>query len=483
MEQKQERRRGHFQRGRRGPDRRGVDRRPQQPKAQERPGRDQVDVEQIMRDIRGRIAQRQGIDLSTQQIQDLAARRLESILDPRTIKPSMLDTLRRAAGAAPARRADKAPTEPAFTFEDTTIYDSHRGALRLIRRLLNPLLKLFFNPNPLIRALHLQAQLNVEAAERDAHRDRQQTEWNALHYEIVQRLVTEVSRGSLELKSLSMRIESLDAKVDFNERRVRGIEGTLRRPRSQSRPAEPVAASSRVEGETAPAETATGAATAEVEGQPPDGTRRRRRGRRPHMSPRETVQLGEPIAADAPSAPSEGPAAPPPTVEQPVQDSRVASAPPEIPAAPPPTVEQPAQDSRVASAPPEIPAAPPPTVEQPVQESRVAPAPPEIPAAPPPTVEQPAQDSRVASAPPEIPAAPPPTVEQPVQESRVAPAPPEIPAAPPPTVEQPAQDSEVAPAPPEIPAAPPPTVEQPAQDSGVAPARLAEQPDAGRNER
>ena len=117
-------------------------------------------------------AQRQGIDLSNQQIQDLAAWRLESILDPRAIKPSLLDALRRTAGTTGPRGADKVPNEPAFTFEDTTIYDSHRGVLRLVRRLLNPLLKLFFNPNPLIRALHLQARLNVEAAELDAERDR-----------------------------------------------------------------------------------------------------------------------------------------------------------------------------------------------------------------------------------------------------------------------------------------------------------------------
>jgi hypothetical protein len=203
-----------------------MDRRSQQPPPQERGGGNQVDVEQIMREIRGRIAQRQGIDLSNQQIQDLAARRLESILDPRAIKPSLLDALRRSAGAQAQRAAEKVPNEPAFSFEDTTIYDSHRGLMRFIRRMLNPLLKLFFNPNPLIRALHIQAKLNVEAAERDAERDRRQTEWNALHYEIVQRLVTEVSRATLELQALSLRVESLDAKVEFNERRVRGIEGS-----------------------------------------------------------------------------------------------------------------------------------------------------------------------------------------------------------------------------------------------------------------
>ena len=240
VDQNQEQRRGHFHRGRRGPDRRGLDRRTQPPPPQERGGGDQVDVEQIMRDIRGRIAQRQGIDLSNQQIQDLAARRLESILDPRAIKPSLLEALRRSAGAQAQRAAEKVPNEPAFSFEDTTIYDSHRGLLRFIRRLLNPLLKLFFNPNPLIRALHLQAKLNVEAAERDAERDRRQTEWNALHYEIVQRLVTEVSRVTLELQALSMRVESLDAKVDFNERRVRGIEGSVHRARPQAAPGRPV---------------------------------------------------------------------------------------------------------------------------------------------------------------------------------------------------------------------------------------------------
>ena len=60
MDQNQERRRGHFHRGRRGPDRRGHRAR-QGPadQATAQSGRDHVDVEQIMRDIRARIAQRQ----------------------------------------------------------------------------------------------------------------------------------------------------------------------------------------------------------------------------------------------------------------------------------------------------------------------------------------------------------------------------------------------------------------------------------------
>ena len=396
MDPHQERRRGHFHRGRRGPDRRSPDRRtPQQPQAQERPGRDQVDVEQIMRDIRGRIAQRQGIDLSNQQIQDLAARRLESILDPRAIKPSLLDALRRNAGVVVGRTADKVPNEPTFTFEDTTIYDSHRGALRLIRRWLNPLLKLFFNPNPLIRALHLQAQLNVEAAERDAERDGRQAEWNALHYEIVQRLVTEVSRVTLELQSLSMRVESLDAKVDFNERRVRSIEGSAHRSRPQGRPAEPVAASPVVtagppvvasptaESETAPGEPAT--ATVEGQPQPPsEGARRRRRrrrGRRPGMTPGEAASVAAPVPPGDRSGPSDTPA--PQLAEAHLtQDPEAAPAAPKSARDTPPERTRDTSPGSVMGA-PEVPrefalSVPAPQPPSPVPDERAAPGPPDV---------------------------------------------------------------------------------------------------------
>ncbi|OFW14379.1 MAG: hypothetical protein A3F70_11770 [Acidobacteria bacterium RIFCSPLOWO2_12_FULL_67_14] len=304
MDQNQDRRRGHFHRGRRGPDRRGPDRRLPPPPPAQPQGRDHVDVEQIMREIRARIAQRQGIDLSNQQIQDLAARKLESILDPRAMKPSLLDGLRRSLGTASPASPPRPPSEPVYTFEDTTIYDSHRGMLRFIRKLLNPLLKLFFNPNPLIRALHLQARLNVEAAEREAERERRQTEWNALHYEIVQRMVTEVSRVSLEVQSLSQQLESLSTKVDFSDRRVRSIEAAAVTARPLARQPEVAAV---VPAEAAPAGDAGG------EGAGPESAQRRRRRRRGRRSPGVTGEAaqagsgytpdsGEPDAAPEPGA-------------------------------------------------------------------------------------------------------------------------------------------------------------------------------------
>jgi hypothetical protein len=408
MDQNQGQRRGHFHRGRRGSDRRGIDRRTPPPPSQERSGGGQVDVEQIMREIRGRIAQRQGVDLSNQQIQDLAARRLESILDPRAIKPSLLDALRRSAGTQAQRAAEKIPNEPAFSFEDTTIYDSHRGLMRFIRRLLNPLLKLFFNPNPLIRALHIQAKLNVEAAERDVERDRRQTEWNALHYEIVQRLVTEVSRASLELQALSLRIESLDAKVEFNERRVRGIEGSVHRTRPQSerplqgdrgRPAEqPLSAAAPAESEPAAVEPA-----APTEGQPSsEGARRRRRrrrGRRSGTGPGEAPPMGgmpRPEATAAATAPPTQEPEPPPQPSEPAPQS----------AAP---IEQ-VPDTGIYEAPPAPPTAP----FEPLPPARFEQPPPvafeEAPAPEP--VEQAAMPTPIEEAPPPVSMEPPPPREE-----------------------------------------------------------------------
>src|SRR4030095_12968176 len=145
-------RRGHFHRGRRGPDRRGPERRQGAPPDQgNRPERiDRVDVEQIMREIRTRIAQRSGIELSNQQIQELAARRLEAILDPRGLKPELLDQLRRSAGERSASADAVTPgSAQSYPFDEATLYDSPNALLRFIRKLLQPLLRMLFNPPPI----------------------------------------------------------------------------------------------------------------------------------------------------------------------------------------------------------------------------------------------------------------------------------------------------------------------------------------------
>jgi hypothetical protein len=193
---------------------------------------------------------------------------------------------------------------PPYEFEDTTLYDSPSAFTRFLRRLLNPILKLFFNPNPLIRALHIQSQLNADSARREAERDQRQTEWNALHYEVLQRVVTETARVSLELHSLALKVESLSTKVDFNERRVRGVEGVVHQPRpggGRERDREivvPIPAPP--PSDVAPPPVATGAPELSA-GDAPRRRRRRRRGRRgggpgEMMAP---MTAGSPISPDA----------------------------------------------------------------------------------------------------------------------------------------------------------------------------------------
>jgi hypothetical protein len=276
----QGRRGGHFHnRGRRGPDRRGPERR--QPPVPEQINRgDRVDVEQIMRDIRARIS-RSGVDLSNQQIQELAARRLEAILDPRALKPGLLDQLRRSAG----ERQPTSDPAPALAplFEEGHLYDSPSAMLRFFRKLLNPILRLLFNPTPIAHALAVQGRMNADIAAREAERERRQAEWNALHYEILQRLVTEVARVSLEAQSLSLRVESLSGRVDFNDRRVRAFEGTqVRPPRPQEGttppPPQPGSATAAPQDSVAAPPSAEGHQA--QPGEAPRRRRRRRRGRR-----------------------------------------------------------------------------------------------------------------------------------------------------------------------------------------------------------
>lgn len=235
-----------------------------------------------MREIRVRIAQRHGVDLTTQQIQDLAAHRLESILDVRSVRPELMALLRRTAGA-PTQAQTETPAPP-FTFDDATIYGGHRGVLGLLRRIFNPILRLLFDPDPIVDALKAQTEWNRSSLEERGAHERRQAEWNALHYEILQRMITEVSRLSLELQTLSTRVESLGAKTDFNERRVRSIEGVAFQPRSTPRSDAPQAQAVIADSPAVPPSDGSSSQSSEA----PRRRRRRRRGRRaggPDTSP------------------------------------------------------------------------------------------------------------------------------------------------------------------------------------------------------
>jgi len=182
---------------------------------------DSVNVEQIMEQIRGRIREKRGVDYTEQQIRELAAVKLEKFLDPRGVRSDLLDQFRKA------QPAYEPPELPNFAFEDATLFESHRAPIRWIRKLLMPLLKLLFNPNPLIQALNIQSRLNTINAERDARREAARRQMDQLYYELVHNLVVETTRTGIEVKNLKMRVESIASRLEFNERRARALEGAV----------------------------------------------------------------------------------------------------------------------------------------------------------------------------------------------------------------------------------------------------------------
>jgi hypothetical protein len=182
---------------------------------------DSVNVEQIMEQIRSRIREKRGVDYTEQQIRDLAAVKLEKFLDPKAVRSDLLEQYRKV------QPAYEPPELPNYEFEDSTLYETHRGPLRFIRKLLNPLLKLFFNPNKLVQALHIQARLNTMYAEREARREAARRATDQLTYELIHNLVVETTRLGIEVKNLKMRVESVGSRLEFNERRARALESVV----------------------------------------------------------------------------------------------------------------------------------------------------------------------------------------------------------------------------------------------------------------
>ena len=147
---------------------------------------DAVDVEQIMRQIRARIRDKRGVDYTEEQIQELARVRLEKFLDPKGVRSDLLEQFRRRA---------ETDLPPNYEFDDTTLFASRRPIVAFFRRLLRPVLKLFLNPA--ITALRMQSPINRHLLDHDA-----------LFYEIVHNLVVEMTRTSIDVKTIQMRVES-----------------------------------------------------------------------------------------------------------------------------------------------------------------------------------------------------------------------------------------------------------------------------------
>ncbi len=259
---------------------------------------DAVDVEQIMRQIRARIREKRGADYTEQEIRELASVKLEKFLDPRGVRSNLVEDFRRNRQLSPA------PEKLEAQFEPITIRGSHRSALESIRKMLQPIVKLFINPTTIIYDINqafqkLAAMPTVQnRINEDFHRRfRQREEMDPLYYEVIHNLVVELTRLSIENNNLKMRVESLSSRMDFDERRARALESVVQykpapkptqgdrpqpapKPQSDGQTAAPAAGGNTGSGNGQPATVDPVRAGIEPRDQGERGERRRRRRRR-----------------------------------------------------------------------------------------------------------------------------------------------------------------------------------------------------------
>ena len=253
---------------------------------------DAVDVEKIMHRIRARIREKRGVDYTDDEVRELAAVKLERFLDPRAVRSDLIEQYQKRRPSTPFEN---------FQFDDDTIYASSRGLggriIGAARRLLNPLLKLFFNPNPIIAVLHMQGRINARFA-------RQREETDALNFEILNNMVVELTKLGIEVKNLKMQVESMSSRLDFDERRARALEGAVQYRPGVAKPevSRPPAATRPSIGSVTDSVPATDSVAATDSGDSNTAVsrpkRRRRRGRRRGSSRIDGAGQPGPSAAD-----------------------------------------------------------------------------------------------------------------------------------------------------------------------------------------
>ncbi len=214
-----------------------------------------VDVERIMEQIRARIRANRGAEASDAEIRQQAGSRAAQVVDPAGARSAL------AARPQP-ERAEPAPRpSESFDFDQDTIYRSSRGAIGRVlygvRKLLSPLLKFFFNIQPVAHALAVQSRLNRQQAAFDdrvarlfdssSARLEAREEIDKLNHQVMLDLVAEMTRLSVEMKNHRALVESVSARLDFFERQARAREAGGQ-ARASSQAAEQPGAEGRTEG-------------------------------------------------------------------------------------------------------------------------------------------------------------------------------------------------------------------------------------------
>jgi hypothetical protein len=170
-----------------------------------------IDVEAIMANIRRKIEEKRKGLYTEDEVREIAEMKLDAVLEASEFNSDFVAAFR--------ARDEKWN----YRFNPESIYaSSHAGGggfIRGARRLLNPVLKLFFNPNPIISALSRQADLN------------------RYYVLLLHNMAQELTRANLELSNLKARLRTLGIRVDFQGKREKTMEQVVldretREPRS-----------------------------------------------------------------------------------------------------------------------------------------------------------------------------------------------------------------------------------------------------------
>jgi hypothetical protein len=164
-----------------------------------------IDVEAIMANIRRKIDEKRKGLYTEDEVQEIAEMKLDAVLDSNEFNSDFVAAFR--------SRDEKWN----YSFNPETIYQSSHagggGLIRLARRLLHPVLKLFFNPNPIISALSRQADLN------------------RYYVLLLHNMAQELTRANLELTNMKARLRTLGIRVDFQTKREKTLERVALAPR------------------------------------------------------------------------------------------------------------------------------------------------------------------------------------------------------------------------------------------------------------
>lgn len=160
-----------------------------------------VDVQRLLAEIERRVEERRGRLYTEEELRFIAERPLEGVVQPHEVRPGLLEEFRRRDASWN------------YSFDAQTIYRSSHGlagrAIEAARRLLGPVQKLFWNPNPMIAALSRQSDLN------------------RFSVDLLHNLVLELTRLRLEVAELRSRNLDLASRLEALGRREKTLEGMV----------------------------------------------------------------------------------------------------------------------------------------------------------------------------------------------------------------------------------------------------------------